>query len=121
MHLEQAVSSVLSQYAVFTGRARPSEYWFWILATVLVSMAAGTIDVASGVPIAGLMVSVAGIVPTLAVGARRLHDLGRSGWWQLIVFVPVAGVIILMVWFVTDGELQDNQYGSNPKNAALAV
>lgn len=121
MHLERAVSSVVSQYAVFTGRARPSEYWFWVLAGILVCLAAGTIDAASGVPIIGYAVSLAGLVPTLAVGARRLHDIGRSGWWQLIVLVPVAGVIILMVWFVTDGEAHDNRYGPNPKGVVPVV
>lgn len=117
MNMQEAVSSVLSQYAGFSGRARRSEYWFWVLATVLVSIVAGIIDVIIGTQIIGYVVVLATFVPNLAVGARRLHDIGRSGWWQLICLVPIVGIILLIVWFATDSA-PDNQYGPNPKGAA---
>jgi uncharacterized membrane protein YhaH (DUF805 family) len=65
-------------------------------------------------PIQGIL-QLAVLVPTLAVGARRLHDIGRSGWWQLIALIPLIGWIILIVFYVRDGE-PANQYGPNPKS-----
>lgn len=112
--MQQAVSSVLSQYATFSGRARRSEYWFWVLATFIASIVAGIIDAIIGAQIVGLVVALATLVPSLAVGARRLHDTGRSGWFLLVGLIPIVGFILLIVWFVQDSQ-PDNEYGSNPK------
>lgn len=117
MNLQQAVSSVLSQYATFTGRARRSEYWFWVLATFIASIVAAIIDGIIGTQVVGLLLLLATIVPNLAVGARRLHDTGRSGWLQLIGIIPIVGWIILIVWFVQDSHA-DNEHGPNPKGHA---
>jgi uncharacterized membrane protein YhaH (DUF805 family) len=117
MNLQEAVRSVLSQYATFSGRARRSEYWFWVLATFLVSIVAGIIDVIIGMQILQYVVILATIVPNLAVGARRLHDIGKSGWWQLIGIIPIVGWIIVIVWFATDSQA-DNEYGPSPKGLA---
>lgn len=117
MNLQQAVSSVLSQYATFTGRARRSEYWFWVLATFIASIVAAIIDGVIGAQIVGLLLLLATIVPNLAVGARRLHDTGRSGWLQLIGLIPIVGWIILIVWFTQDSHA-DNEHGPNPKGHA---
>jgi uncharacterized membrane protein YhaH (DUF805 family) len=57
------------------------------------------------------------LLPSIAVGARRLHDIGRTGWWQLIVLVPVIGVIVLLIFYVMDGDPGSNEYGPNPKGA----
>jgi uncharacterized membrane protein YhaH (DUF805 family) len=120
MNMQEAVRSVLSQYAVFTGRARRSEYWFWILATVIASIVAGIVDSIIGAQILQFVVALATIVPGLAVGARRLHDIGKSGWLQLIGIIPIVGWIILIVWFATDSH-PDNQYGPNPKGGAAGA
>ncbi|MDF1703989.1 MAG: DUF805 domain-containing protein [Aeromicrobium sp.] len=117
MNLQQAVSSVLSQYATFTGRARRSEYWFWVLATVIVSFVGAIIDGIIGIQIVQTLLLLATIVPNLAVGARRLHDTGRSGWLQLIGLIPIVGWIILIVWFAQDSH-PDNEHGPNPKGRA---
>lgn len=117
MNLQQAVSSVLSQYATFTGRARRSEYWFWVLATIIATVAAAIIDAVLGAQVVGLILALATIVPNLAVGARRLHDTGRSGWLQLIGIIPIVGWIILIVWFAEDSHA-DNEHGPNPKGGA---
>lgn len=114
MNLQEAVSSVLSQYAGFTGRARRSEFWFWTLAVFLVSIVAAILDQIIGARILQYVVTLATLVPTLAVGARRLHDTGKSGWLQLIGIIPIIGWILLIVWFATDSH-PDNQYGPNPK------
>ncbi len=120
MNLEQSVRSVLSQYAVFTGRARRSEFWFWMLAVLIASIIGGIIDSIIGVQIFQIVLPLATIVPNLAVGARRLHDTGRSGWLQLIGLIPVIGWIILIVWFVGDSH-PDNEYGSNPKSGSATA
>lgn len=117
MNLEQAVRSVLSKYADFTGRARRSEFWFWELAVFIASIVAGVIDAIIGAQIVGYLILLATIIPSLAVGARRLHDIDKSGWLQLIGIIPIVGWIILIVWFATDSK-PDNQYGPNPKGAA---
>ncbi|MRJ77029.1 DUF805 domain-containing protein [Aeromicrobium sp. SMF47] len=117
MNMQEAVRSVLSQYASFSGRARRSEFWFWALATFLVSIVASIIDLAIGVQIVAPVLALALLVPNLAVGARRLHDTGRSGWWQLIAFIPIIGFILLIVWWATDSQ-GSNQYGPSPKDVA---
>ena len=95
MSFATAVRTVLSKYATFSGRARRSEYWWWYLFFVLVLAATTVIDGATGAePVPGstagwvtTLVALALMLPHLAVGARRLHDIGRSGWWLLIVCV----------------------------------
>jgi uncharacterized membrane protein YhaH (DUF805 family) len=123
MSLQDAVRICLQRkYADFNGRARRSEYWFFILFTAIVGAIAGILDAIFGIrsgayggtgPIQGVL-QLALLVPTLAVGARRLHDTGRSGWWQLIGLVPLVGWIVLIVFFVQDSQ-PNNQYGPNPK------
>ena len=123
MPFQDAVRICLQRkYVDFTGRARRSEYWFFFLFTVLAGIVGGILDGLFGSrggpyggtgPIQGL-IQLALLLPSLAVGARRLHDTGRSGWWLLIALIPVVGWIILLVFFVQDSQ-QDNQYGPNPK------
>jgi uncharacterized membrane protein YhaH (DUF805 family) len=124
MSFQDAIRTCLQRkYADFSGRARRSEYWFFILFTAIVSAVAGVLDAIFGIrngpyggagPIQGLL-QLALLVPTLAVGARRLHDIGRSGWWLLIGLIPVVGWIILIVLFVQDSH-PANQHGPNPKD-----
>ena len=116
--------TVIKKYAVFSGRARRSEYWFFILfyliiyiALSFVDRATGTFDARSG---AGLLTSIyalALLIPSLAVSVRRLHDTDRSGWWILIAFIPLIGAIVLLVFFVLDGTAGTNRFGPNPKEA----
>jgi uncharacterized membrane protein YhaH (DUF805 family) len=117
MNMQEAVRSVLSQYANFNGRARRSEYWFFTLALFLVSIVAGILDAIIGSMILEWVVIIATIVPSLSVGARRLHDTNKSGWLQLIGIIPLVGWIVLIVFYATDSG-PDNKYGPNPKGAA---
>jgi uncharacterized membrane protein YhaH (DUF805 family) len=119
MNMQEAVRSVLSQYASFSGRARRSEYWFFYLAVVIVTVVATILDLIIGMQILEWIVAAATIVPSISAGARRLHDTGRSGWWQLIGIIPIIGWILLIVWLATDSKPGDNQYGPNPKGAGL--
>ncbi|GAA3390584.1 DUF805 domain-containing protein [Cryptosporangium minutisporangium] len=114
---------LLQKYATFSGRARRSEFWFFVLFTAIVGAVGAVLDAILGLsdgsfggvgPIEGVL-QLALVVPSLAVGARRLHDIGRTGWWQLIGIVPIIGWIILLVFFVQNSH-PANQHGPNPKN-----
>ena len=111
---------VLKKYAVFSGRARRQEYWMFVLISILISIGITVIESMIGSPgIIGMLYSLAVLIPSLAVGARRLHDTGRSGWWLLIGLVPLIGVIVLIVFFVMDSQEGSNEYGENPKAATV--
>lgn len=112
----------LRKYATFEGRSRRSEYWYYVLFYLLIvfvlSMLDALFDTDSEVQGIGLLsgvFSLVMLVPTLAVTCRRLHDTGRSGWWQLIAFVPVIGAIVLIVFLARDSEQAVNEHGGNPK------
>ncbi|MDG4835009.1 MULTISPECIES: DUF805 domain-containing protein [unclassified Micromonospora] len=122
MSFIDAVKSVLSKYVGFTGRARRSEYWWFALFTILVSIVASILDGALGLDfegsttgLIGLVASLALLLPSLAVGVRRLHDTDRTGWWLLIALVPLVGFIVLIVFFVLDSTPGTNRFGPNPK------
>jgi uncharacterized membrane protein YhaH (DUF805 family) len=114
MNFQEAIRSVLSQYAGFTGRARRSEYWYWYLATFIAYVVALILDSIINIPLFVAVVALGAIVPTIAVGIRRLHDTDKSGWFLLIGLIPIIGAIVLIVFFVTDSG-PDNQYGPSPK------
>lgn len=109
---------VLKKYAVFSGRARRAEYWYFVLFNFIATLILASIDgvIGSGGALGGIY-SLGVLIPTLAVLWRRLHDTGRSGAWVLILLVPLAGPIILLVFLVQDSQETDNQWGSNPKVA----
>ena len=94
MDFVQAIKSCLGQYATFSGRAKRSEFWWFFLFQVLVMVAASMLgDVINGIA------SLALLLPALAVGARRLHDIGRTGWWQLLLLTGI-GFLVLLYWWV---------------------
>lgn len=110
---------VLKKYAVFSGRARRMEYWMFFLINMIVSFALGFIEGLFGGPgILATIYYVAVLVPSIAVGVRRLHDIERSGWWLLISLVPLIGVIVLIVFLASPGRPGSNKYGADPKSAA---
>jgi len=109
MDFVTAIKTCFSKYADFNGRARRSEFWFFYLFNFIVGLALGCI------PVIGWIASVALLLPGFAVGARRLHDTGRSGWWQLLSLIPVIGTIVLIIWWASEGTPGANEYGENPK------
>lgn len=116
----------VKKYAVFSGRAGRKEYWFFslfyalfIIALVIIDVMTGVYDVASGMGLFSVIFVLAMLIPSVAVLVRRLHDTDRSGWWLLIGFIPLIGVIVLLVFTVQDGTPGDNQYGSNPTDAEV--
>ena len=116
--------AVLKKYAVFSGRAQRAEFWYFALFSGIVSVVLSIMDFlisggatgSSGI-LAGLY-SLAIILPSLGVNVRRLHDTDRSGWWLLIVLVPLIGVIVLIVFYVQDSQASENRFGPNPKGGS---
>jgi uncharacterized membrane protein YhaH (DUF805 family) len=107
---------VLKNYAGFSGRARRKEYWMFFLFNVIASGVLWVLDALVGTaPFLGGLYFLAVVIPGIAVTVRRLHDTGRSGWWLLIVLVPVIGSIALLVFMAQEGHAGANLYGPNPK------
>lgn len=107
-----------NKYATFSGRARRKEYWMFFLFNVLIAIGLGIIEALIGTGgLIGALYSLAVLIPGIAVTVRRLHDTSRTGWWVLIVFVPLVGALILLIFMVLDSQPGDNEYGPNPKAA----
>jgi uncharacterized membrane protein YhaH (DUF805 family) len=116
------------RYAEFTGRSRRKEYWMFTLLVVVVAIVLSLVEGVLGLggmvggvygPLTTLFL-LATLVPSIAVGIRRLHDTDRSGWWILIALVPFVGGLILLVFYVLEGTKGPNQYGPDPKGEDLA-
>ncbi|MFC0005044.1 DUF805 domain-containing protein [Micromonospora siamensis] len=123
-----AVKSVFSNYASFGGRARRSEYWWFALFSWVVSIVASVLDGAFGTQmgsgslgVIGLIVTLALLLPSIAVAVRRLHDTNRAGWWLLIALIPLVGAIVLIVFFAMEGTRGENRFGADPKTASYGV
>ncbi len=114
MGFAEAVRTCFNKYATFSGRARRSEYWWFYLFYILVSIVLEIIVVAARNAIP-LVLLLALVLPSLAAIVRRLHDTGRSGWWFWIGLVPFIGAIILIVFACQDSQPGTNQYGPSPK------
>ena len=117
MSLASSIKICFSKYAVFSGRASRSEYWWFALFLFIAGIVTSIVDVMimgysseNFGPINAIF-SVITFLPGLAVGARRLHDINRSGWWQLLIFT-IIGIILLVIWFATAGNNKKNKFGS---------
>ena len=112
----------LRKYATFPGRARRKEYWYFILFNIILGLVAGGFDIGfglrsfanGGIGIVGGLVSLALLLPSIAVTVRRLHDLDKSGWWFLIGAIPLIGAIIMLIWMCTQGTAGRNRFGPDP-------
>lgn len=99
---------VLQNYATFDGRARRSEYWYFVLFNFIVTIVLALLGVIVNFPFVDSIYSLAVLIPSIAVGVRRMHDVGKSGWFILI---PIYNLILAC----TDGDSQANEYGADPK------
>ena len=99
---------VLQNYATFTGRARRSEYWYFVLFNIIIAIAFGFVCGLIRVPDLAYLYNLAILIPSISVGVRRMHDVGKSGWFLLI---PIYNLILT----VTEGEKGENKYGPDPK------
>ena len=114
MNFADAFKSAFNRAFDYESRSSRSEYWWFELAYVLITIPIELIGTALGlgdIPI--YIAEIFFLIPSIALGARRLHDIGMSGWWQLIA-LTVIGLIPLIIWFCTTGHVGQNQYGYNP-------
>ena len=116
MTFTEAVTTCARKYVDFNGRATRSEFWYWMLFVFLAGMILQAIDVwvlaaNFGSGILNWLFTLAVVLPNLAAMARRLHDTNRTGWWLLIILVPIIGVILLIVWWIRPGTEGENRFG----------
>lgn len=108
--LTGAIKTCFNKYATFDGRANRSEYWFFTLFVFV------TLFVLTFVSIGLYTIFFLGIIiPHLAVACRRLHDTNRSGWFQLLLLIPIVGFILLIIWYATEGTKGKNNFGPQSK------
>lgn len=139
-NLKEAIRICYAKYTDFSGRACRAEYWYWQLFNMLIPLSGFVIlilffvlDLITNEPSGEYqeaqegnavvfiiicilwLIALGNLIPTLAVTVRRLHDIGKSGWWYFIVFIPIIGGILLLIWMCQDSEHGINEYGKNPK------
>ena len=124
------IDTIKNRYAKFDGRASRSEYWFYTLFYLIIAIVAGMLDTFLINPMLGatpqeageggilqIVLALALLIPSIAIGIRRLHDIGKSGWWLLVGLIPIIGALVLIYFYVTDSQAGSNQFGENPKGA----
>jgi len=134
MTFTQSIKTVLAKFATFDGRAMRSEYWWFALFALLVSIPLNFVDQLLVAPALGYesfqeatpqflswLFSLAILLPSIAVAVRRMHDLNKSGWWVLIAFIPILGILLILYWFVQRGTVGGNQYGPDPFGGSQAA
>jgi uncharacterized membrane protein YhaH (DUF805 family) len=120
MSFTDAIKTGFQKYIGFSGRAARSEYWYWVLFLLLLQIVAWLIDMTlfgfntTGVNPIGSILSLATLLPSLAVSIRRLHDIDRVGWWVLLALIPVIGAIVLIYWACLRGTVGANRFGPDP-------
>lgn len=122
------LDTIKNRYVDFKGRSTRSEYWYFILFVFIISIILSFVDTLLINPALGMtpaeaaksallapIFALAVLLPKIAVAVRRLHDIGKSGWWYLIILIPIIGVLVLIYFWVQDGQVGENMYGPNPK------
>jgi uncharacterized membrane protein YhaH (DUF805 family) len=103
-------------YADFEGRIGRKEFWMFVLCVVGIQIVLEILPLG----LLASLISLGFLVPNLAMGARRLHDTGRSGWLQLLMFIPIIGWIILILWLAEETKPADNEYGAPAKTKLVS-
>ena len=111
MTFTQSIKLCFAKYADFNGRAKRPEYWWFFLFVFLLGLVTGAVS-----EVLNAIVALVTILPSFAVGARRLHDTNRSGWWQLLWLIPIIGWIVVIIFMAKEGESSDNQFGAVPSD-----
>ena len=106
---------VTKKYFCFEGRAGRAEFWQFVLATFIIGFVLGIVDAVIGIQILSGLFSLAILLPSLGCTARRLHDVGKSGWFQLLGLIPVIGGIIVLVLCIPEGDKEANAFGAAPE------
>jgi uncharacterized membrane protein YhaH (DUF805 family) len=110
-------TDAFKKFAEFTGRTSRKPYWMFVLIYVAIYIVLLILDKIIGTAILGSIFSLATLVPSLSIGARRLHDTGRTGWWQLLALIPLLGLIGL-IYLLSQDSQDDNEYGAKPESVA---
>lgn len=100
----------LTRYAEFTGRATRRQFWMYILFYLIFYIVTVVIDSILGIGLISTLYSLGLLIPSLAIGCRRLHDINMSGWWQLLMLIPILGTLVLIYFYVQPSR-EDNQFG----------
>ncbi len=120
------VDTLKNRYADFKGRASRSEYWYFMLFSLIIGIILAFLDSLigtapddkAGAGILGTIFSIATFIPALSLAIRRLHDIGKKGWWVLAGVIPIVnfiGIFVLLFFFIKDSQPGSNEYGPNPK------
>ncbi len=112
MNFQDAIKSGFENYFNFGGRATRSEFWWWFLFQIICYVAASVLDGVLGLGTLSLVASLALLAPSLAVGSRRLHDINKSGWLQLLYFIPLIGLLVMIYFLVQKSDASENRFGS---------
>jgi uncharacterized membrane protein YhaH (DUF805 family) len=124
MGFGESISTCLRKYAVSSGRARRSEYWWFWLACAILSLVFVVLDgilfPGNEIGVLSTILTLGLFLPSLGATIRRLHDTDRSGWWVLVGLIPLAGIVVLLVFMALDGTKGTNRFGDDPKSAAGA-
>lgn len=115
MSFVDATKSGIGKSFTFSGRSSRSEYWWWMLAAILFQIICIVIAILGDVGVAAIFPTLL-VLPTTTMIVRRLHDLEKSGWWFLIVFIPLIGILYLIYLFIQEGDMTENFYGPVPTN-----
>ncbi len=115
--LEQYIAT-FKKYAVFEGRAGRRETWTFLLVNMGITLVLSAVDGMLGMLLGALswLFSLIVLLPSLGVGVRRLHDTGRSGWWVLVSFVPFVGWLVLLYFYIQEGQPGQNEFGAPPSS-----
>ena len=120
MDFQTSIQTCFKKYAEFSGRASKSEFWWFVLFGLIGGIVTAIIDMmilgysSESYGPTNIIFNVIVLLPSLSVGARRLHDINKSGWWQLI-YLTFIGIILLIIWWATDGERKNNRFGKSIK------
>jgi len=118
MDFMQSVQTVLKNYAKFEGRSGRAEYWWWFLAFLIAYAAATIVGKAMGMgDLLASLLALGVLLPNVAVSVRRWHDIGKSGWWTLLLVIPFVNLIVMLI-FLTKVSEGPNQYGEGPQGPA---
>ena len=115
MSFMDATKSGIGKSFTFSGRSSRSEYWWWVLAGILFQIICAIIAVLGNVAVTAIF-PILLVIPTTTMIVRRLHDLEKSGWWFLIVLIPLVGILYLIYLFIQEGDMNENIYGPIPTN-----
>lgn len=118
MEFGDAIRDGFSKYATFSGRSSRSAYWWWFLFALLVTVLANILDAITGTFVLRVIVGLGLFLPGLAVLVRRYHDAGHSGWWVLLFIIPIVGVVVWLIFTLTDSK-PPNEWGEGPDDTTF--